>query len=88
MNVWQYLRQNWLSNRVFDSCEDILDAGCEACRSIITAGDMTGRLRPAVTLRPFKLRMSILRNRGKAATLNRGGFQYPAKLWGQRAIHG
>jgi hypothetical protein len=29
-NVWQYLRQNWLSNRVFDTYEDILDAGCEA----------------------------------------------------------
>ena len=29
-NVWQYLRQNWLSNRVFDTYEDIIDAACEA----------------------------------------------------------
>jgi transposase len=29
-NVWQYLRQNWLANRVFDTYDDILDAGCDA----------------------------------------------------------
>jgi len=29
-NVWQYIRQNWLSNRVFDSYEAIIDAGCYA----------------------------------------------------------
>jgi len=34
-NVWQYLRQNWLSNRVFDTYEDILDAGCEAWNRLI-----------------------------------------------------
>ena len=25
-NVWQYLRQNWLSNRVFEDCNAITDA--------------------------------------------------------------
>ena len=29
-NVWQYLRQNWLSNRVFDSYEAIVEASCQA----------------------------------------------------------
>jgi len=29
-NVWQYLRQTWLSNRVFDSYTHICDACCEA----------------------------------------------------------
>ena len=29
-NVWQYLRQTWLSNRVFDTYETIIDAACEA----------------------------------------------------------
>jgi DDE superfamily endonuclease len=29
-NVWQYLRSNWLSNRVFDTYDDIIDAACEA----------------------------------------------------------
>lgn len=34
-NVWQYLRQNSLSNRVFESYDDILDAGCEAWNNLI-----------------------------------------------------
>ena len=34
-NVWQYLRQNWLSNRVFDTYEAILDAACEAWRKLL-----------------------------------------------------
>jgi transposase len=29
-NVWQFLRDNWLSNRVFRSYEDILDHCCAA----------------------------------------------------------
>jgi transposase len=29
-NVWQFLRDNWLSNRVFASYEDILDHCCRA----------------------------------------------------------
>ncbi len=34
-NIWQYLRQNWLSNRVFGTYEDIVDAACEAWRNLI-----------------------------------------------------
>ena len=34
-NVWQYLRQTWLSNRVFDTCDDILDAACTAWNRLI-----------------------------------------------------
>jgi hypothetical protein len=34
-NVWQYLRANWLSNRVFDSYDDIVDAACDAWRRLI-----------------------------------------------------
>ncbi len=34
-NVWQYLRQNWLSNRVFEDYNAILDAGCEAWNRLI-----------------------------------------------------
>ena len=29
-NIWQFLRENWLSNRVFRSYEDILDQCCAA----------------------------------------------------------
>ena len=34
-NVWLYLRQNWLSNRVFDTYEAIVEAACEAWRRLI-----------------------------------------------------
>ena len=29
-NIWQYLRANWLSNRVFETYDDIVDAACQA----------------------------------------------------------
>lgn len=34
-NVWQFMRQNWLSNRVFDTYNDIIEAACEAWRKLI-----------------------------------------------------
>jgi hypothetical protein len=29
-NIWQYLRANWLSNRVFETFDDIIEAICDA----------------------------------------------------------
>jgi len=29
-NVWQFMRDNWLSNRIFKSHEDLVDHCCEA----------------------------------------------------------
>lgn len=34
-NVWQYLRQNWLSNSVFKDYQAILDAACNAWNKLI-----------------------------------------------------
>ena len=34
-NVWQYLRANWLSNRVFEIYDAIIDAACEAWMKLI-----------------------------------------------------
>jgi transposase len=34
-NVWQYLRQNWLSNLVFEDYQTILDAGCDAWNRLV-----------------------------------------------------
>ena len=34
-NIWQYLRANWLSNRVFENYSDIVDAACEAWNRLI-----------------------------------------------------
>ena len=29
-NIWQFMRDNWLSNRVFEGYDDIIDAACDA----------------------------------------------------------
>ncbi len=34
-NIWQYMRQNWLSNRIFETYDAILDSGCEAWNKLI-----------------------------------------------------
>ena len=38
-NIWQYLRANWLSNRVFETYEAIIDAACEAWNKLIALPD-------------------------------------------------
>ena len=32
-NLWQFLRQTYLSNRTFETYQDIFDAACEAWMS-------------------------------------------------------
>ena len=34
-NVWQYLRANWLSNRVFDNYDAIVEAACGAWQKLL-----------------------------------------------------
>ncbi len=34
-NIWHYLRQNFLSNRVFETYDDIIDAACEAWNRLV-----------------------------------------------------
>ena len=34
-NIWQYLRQNWLSNRVFEDYDAVIEAGCQAWNKLI-----------------------------------------------------
>jgi hypothetical protein len=33
-NVWQFMRDHWLSNRVFKSCGDLVDHCCEAWKKL------------------------------------------------------
>jgi DDE superfamily endonuclease len=40
--LWLYLKENWLSARLFDSLDDIIDACCDAWNQLI---DQTGRIR-------------------------------------------
>ncbi len=34
-NIWQFLRDNWLSNRVFSSHDDIVDHCCDAWTKLV-----------------------------------------------------
>jgi DDE superfamily endonuclease len=34
-NIWQFMRQNWLSNRIFKSFDDIVDHRCYAWNTLI-----------------------------------------------------
>ncbi len=34
-NIWRRLRANWLSNRVFENFDAIIDAACEAWRKLV-----------------------------------------------------
>jgi putative transposase len=34
-NIWQFIRLNWLSNRVFETFDDILDHCCYAWNTLI-----------------------------------------------------
>ena len=34
-NIWQFMRENWLSNRVFKSYDEIVDLACEAWNKLI-----------------------------------------------------
>ena len=34
-NIWQFMRDNWLSNRVFNSYETLLDHCCEAWNNLV-----------------------------------------------------
>ena len=38
-NIWQFLKQNFLSNRVFDSYDAIVDACCSAWNTLMDAPD-------------------------------------------------
>lgn len=38
-NVWQYMRANWLGNRVFENYDAIIEAICEAWNKLIKLPD-------------------------------------------------
>lgn len=48
-NIWQFLRQNQLSNRVFDSYDAIVDACCEAWNALVRE---PGRIQ-SIAMRPW-----------------------------------
>ncbi len=48
-NIWQYLRQTYLSNRVFEDYDEIVEAACQAWNRLI---DMPGQI-TSITLRDW-----------------------------------
>jgi len=38
-NIWQFMRDNWLSNRVFETYDDILDHCCDAWNKLVDQPD-------------------------------------------------
>jgi transposase len=38
-NIWQYMRANWLSNRVFETYDAIIEAACEAWQKLVAQPD-------------------------------------------------
>jgi transposase len=38
-NIWQYMRANWLSNRVYETYDAIVDASCEAWNRLVAMPD-------------------------------------------------
>jgi len=38
-NIWQFMRDNWLSNRVFEPYDDILDHCCDAWNKLVDQPD-------------------------------------------------
>ena len=62
-NVWQYLRQNWLSNRVFDSYEAIVEASCQAWNNL--------------TDRPWKIMSIGLRAWARQVNVKDGWYKFP-----------
>ena len=38
-NIWQYMRANWLSNRVFETYDDIIHAACDAWKNLVAQPD-------------------------------------------------
>ena len=55
-NVWQFMRDNWLSNRVFKSHDDLVDLCCYAWNTLIHLARLPPPcIRACRLLRPSKL---------------------------------
>ena len=70
-NIWQYLRQNWLSNRVFDTYEDIIDAACAAWRKLIAKPETITSIAPHRSkIRAVRIRASSVQQMTQSMSLS------------------
>ena len=63
-NVWQFLRDNWLSNRVFKSYDDIVDHCCDAWNKLVD--------------QPWKIMSHRATRLGPQVLINESWYQTPA----------
>ena len=50
-NIWQFLRENWLSNRIFPSYNNILDHCCFAWNKLIPTAVIIDLCAPSPSIR-------------------------------------
>jgi hypothetical protein len=84
-NVWQYLRQNWLSNTVFENYDAIVDAVCEAWRKLIADPERITSIHRNARLGPRRsaamtlgIRWSVISSRYCSFDLYNRGRRAPA----------
>jgi hypothetical protein len=54
-NIWQFMRQNWLSNRIFKSFDDIVDHCCYAWNKLVPWKSCPSRRDWAMDMPPREL---------------------------------
>ena len=54
-NIWQYLRQTYLSNRVFATYTDIVDAACSAWNKLLAEPDRIRSIATRTWARPVNV---------------------------------
>lgn len=74
-NIWQFMRGNWLNNRVFKSYDDIVTLCCEKTLMVLVCGDWP-RLRRmrdrAVAFSPWPRFMTAARARMRRGSAGSG----------------
>jgi hypothetical protein len=88
-NIWQFMRQNWLSNRIFKSFDDIVDHCCYAWNTLIDQPWKIMSIAPRLgSRRSLNLRIGSLHEAAASSGLSsspglscprdRGSFRRPA----------
>jgi hypothetical protein len=57
-NVWQFMRDNWLSNRIFKSYDDLVDHCCEAWNKLVDQPHPRNILREHIDLASIEEEMA------------------------------
>lgn len=53
-NIWQYIRQNWLSNKVFEDYDDIVESCCNAWNNLMKTPEIITSIAHRTWFEPVK----------------------------------